>query len=540
MNASSKRSLLARLRSAGESGVLPVMARREAGRVLFWERSHQGVALGVAAACVLAVLIPLHRLYGVSPRPIPYLLVFAMLVQAALLISFARAVWAGMRQDAATGSLDELRLTGAEPQVLLLGKWLGAAAAGAVWALMLAPGLILAGAFTGEPPGRLAAVLVAWMITPAVGAMLGVLASLSEKGSFLAAAPVGLLFQVWIFTRLAGPRLMAGAGPAAQELLHWIHQLDPITLVPSALGRVREPWMLKVLFLALVILAVVVWLAGADRDLPEYGRARTGTGDFLSLRPLREWLAQTGESGAGRYGRDPVFQFERAHGWRLRVSPPAWLFLLAFTALPAIPAAILGEESGPLGPVLFGIDMLVAGIVGGLGMAACLAAEREQGRWELLLCAPLQSREIVLGKWRAVWLESWPLWAAAGLRSLVLAVGGSLPWTLVPLCSLGPVLGAGGAAAVSAALCLRAPSLTAAQQRAAAWALVPTIAVLAARLLLPELPNAEWLSPAHWAVLAERSPAGVLTALGAMLAYGALAAASLGLAVRSVRAGGLE
>ena len=47
------------------------------------------------------------------------------------------------RQDAAAGSVDELVLTGARAWELLLGKWLGVSAAGVLWALALAPVLVL-------------------------------------------------------------------------------------------------------------------------------------------------------------------------------------------------------------------------------------------------------------------------------------------------------------------------------------------------------------------------------------------------------------
>jgi hypothetical protein len=60
--------------------------------------------------------------------------------------------------------------------------------------------------------------------------------------------------------------------------------------------------------------------------------------------------------------------------------------------------------------------------------------------------------------------------------------GGALPWDALPVIALAAPVAAGGSAAVVGALCVRAPSLTAAQQRAALWLLAPPLIALGANL----------------------------------------------------------
>lgn len=533
-----KKGYLGRLRDLPAYEVIQVMARREAGRLLFWERSRQALVIGVLVGLLVPLLIPLHRTFGAASRPVPYLLLFCLGVQIALLVLSARAVWAGARHDAASGSLEEIILTGAPPQALLLGKWLGASVAGLLWAAMLAPGLLLAGAFTGAESGQLLGVLCGWAATPVVGALVGGLVAFSDRAA-LGGSGLWFVFQGWILLRLTAPKLASAFGPVLQELVYWVHQLDPITLVPAALGRVREPWGLKLVFLLLVLAAVLVWLAGAERELPETGQKQKKREqiEVLSLRPLRAWSTASLGPDAESYDRDVLFHFERRHGWRLRISPPAWLFLLAFTVLPAVPAAILGREGRFLAPILAGTDVVVAAGIAALGMAASLASEQEQGRWTFLLCTPRPAAEILLAKWRAVWLETSPLWGVAAGRSLVLAVGGSLEWSVLPVAVLAPPVIGAAAAGVVAALALNCASLAAAQQRALLWVLAPPLLALGAHFLLPRLPGLEWLSPAHGVASLAAGPGGTLLGLLPLAAHALLGAAGLAWAVRSLRRG---
>src|SRR4051812_20105894 len=106
------RTALERLPIRREGDLTLILARREAFRLLPGARSRQGPVLALLGAALLCLLIPLHRAYGAEGR-VPYFLVYGILVQAGLVVLCARAVWAGLRADAASGSLDELLLTGA-------------------------------------------------------------------------------------------------------------------------------------------------------------------------------------------------------------------------------------------------------------------------------------------------------------------------------------------------------------------------------------------------------------------------------------------
>lgn len=514
-----------------------VLARREAQRFLLGARSFQGSVLALVAVALLCLLIPLHRWYGAGGRA-PYFLLFALVIQIALVVLSARAVWVGMRHDAACGSLDELILTGAKTRELLLGKWLGVCAAGTVWTLALVPLLLLA-AFTGARPGAVASVWVSWAVFAAAGGLVGTLLSLSERTPALTSLPLIGVFQVWLLLRVALPSLGASLGPVWSTLLMWVVLADPITLVPAAAGALREPWPLKVGTLVFLLAAAGLWIAGADLDLPPSSvRRASDPASFFSRRPVRAWLAGSGSGEAADYGQQVMYPFERAHGWRLRVGTAAWYCLLPLLLIPAVTAAILGRDWNFVAVLLAVIDATIAAAVGALGMAASITAEREQGRWELLLSAPLSAGEILRAKWRAVWLETWPLWAAAAVRGLTLALAGALPWNAMPAAALAPPVAAGVSAAVVALFCVRSPSLTTAQQRALLWLLGPPLIALIAGWLLPHLRSIGYVSLPHVLFSALRfSPgfAGPLAALAALGAYAALGALAFGLAAWDLR-----
>lgn len=485
---------LARVATGRSEGLVRVMARREFLRFLGGGRSHQGLLLGLFAAAGCCLLIPLHRWYGAGGGT-PHFLLYAVLVQVALFLLTARAVWTSMRLDAATGSLDELLLTGAGVPELLLGKCLGVAAAGSFWSLMLLPFLLLAGALTGPPPGAVPAILVSWALTAVAGGVVGTIISLSERGGLSTGAPIYLFLQFWFASRWVLPRLGVVLGPVGRAVISWMVLGDPFMLVPAALGNVREPWLLKAVVLAGAIVASLIWLAEAEHDLlpSKAARVQKDPSDLFSLRPVRAWVASAKADAVSDYHVGVMLAFERAHGWRLRVSPVTWGCILGLTVLPAIPACILGRDGHVGIVVLTVLEACFAATVGALGMAAALASEREQGRWEFLLCSPVTVREILWAKWRTVTAETWPLWAAAGVRGLAAAACGALPLPAVALAALAAPVAAGTSAAVVAALCARAPSLTSAQQRAVLWLAVPTLTAFAGWWLLPRATGAQYV-----------------------------------------------
>ncbi|HTE19455.1 MAG TPA: hypothetical protein VK689_13885 [Armatimonadota bacterium] len=516
------------------------MARREALRLLAGSRSQPGLILLLLGAVLLSLLIPLHRAYGGSPgrSSAPYFLLFAVGIQIGLTVLSARAVWAGMRTDMATGSTEELLLTGARVPQLLLSKWLGTCAAAAVGALALLPLTLLAAAFTGAPMGAVAPVVLCWAVSAALGALVGTLLALSERAPLASTAAVMGFIQFWFLFRWIIPRV--GAGPVWADLMRWTQYLDPLTLVPAAVGAVREPWLLKVAVLVMGMAVAVVWMLGSDAELPLRNQRHTtkDPSDFFSLRPVRAWLTGQRTERAPEYDREVMYPFERAYGWRLRVSPPAWMCLLALGNLPALPLAILGRDAHLAAVILALPEAGVAAVIGAMGIAAGLAAEREQGRWIFLLCSPLSAREIIRAKWRAAWLESWPLWLAAALRGGLMAAAGALPWEALPVIVLAAPVAAGVSAAVVGALCVRAPSLTTAQQRAALWLLAPPLTALGTGFLLPRLPGIGYISLPHVLFSALQFRPGFADpphALLALLAYGALGAVALGLAIVQLR-----
>jgi hypothetical protein len=90
----------------------------------------------------------------------------------------------------------------------------------------------------------------------------------------------------------------------------------------------------------------VVWLLGSTPSFPcEPAHAAKDPSDFLLAPPVRAWLTGQRTERAPEYAREVMYPFERAYGWRLRVSPPAWMCLLALGNLPALPLAILGRDA---------------------------------------------------------------------------------------------------------------------------------------------------------------------------------------------------
>jgi hypothetical protein len=517
------------------------MARHEAFRCVMGARGQFSIGWGMAAAAAVCLLIPLHRAYGASGpvNRIPYFLIYCLLIQLSLFFLCGRAVWAGMRRDAATGSLEELMLTGIQPAQLLVGKWAGVSAAGVLWTLMLLPTAMLAAAFTRADPLSIAPLLLAWAVSGSAGALIGALLALSERSAAAAGVPWLGVFQVWIMMRLILPRAGAGLGPWWGALLRRLQDIDPLTLVPAAVGAVHEPWWAKALFLLGLMAVALTWLLCGDHPFPASTQRRSTENDvpLLSLRPMRGWV--TGRRGAvTRYDREVLFPFERAHGWRLRVSPPIWLLLLSPGLLVALPFAILGREAHQPATFLAPLAVFLAAGISGLGMGASLAAEREQGRWGVLLCAPLTPVAIIWAKWRAAWLETWPYWPAVTLQTLLLAACGALPWGAVPVAALGVPVAAGAAAALAGALCVRTPSLTAAQQRTVLAVVLPPLAAVAGWLLLPGLRGLGIISMPHVVFSAQRFAPGFADTGAALLviaAYGLSVPLLLGLAAWQLR-----
>ncbi len=535
------RAAVGRLARPERGELVPIMARREVFRILTGARSRQATALGLAVAAVLCLLIPLHRAYGPAGMrsAVPYFLIYGCLIQAGFLLLSGRAVWAGMRHDTASGSIEELLLTGARGTQVLLGKWLGLALAGILWTLMLVPLLLTAAAFTGAPASAVFRVAVSWAMTAALGAMLGALISLSERAPLALTMPFFGLFQLWIMLRALN-RMGSGLGSWWHSFITWLRNADPLTLVPAAAGAVRDPWWFKITVLLLGMSAVALWMSGADREFAALNQRtlKKNPGDFFSLRPVRAWLASHRAERPADYSREVIFPFEWAYGWRFRVSLPMWICIFGMTLVPGVVAAIAGPALHDRVLPLVVLEVAAASIIGSLGMAASLSAEREQRRWVYLLCTPVSLEEIVGAKWRACCREAWPLGAGALVRGLLFGLTGLLPWGAVPVAVLAVPVAVGVSAAVTAALCATAASLTVAQQRAVVWLVLPVGLVLAGQWLLPGLTGPLYLSMPHVLLSALRFDpgfAGPLQALVAFLVYGVVGVISLKAAVWQLR-----
>lgn len=535
------RSAVGRLTSPDRGELVPIMARRELLRVLTGARSRQATLTGLCAAGLLCLLIPLHRAYGSETARFGshYFLIYSIAIQLGLLIATGRAVWAGMRHDAASGSIEELLLAGARGTQVLLGKWLGLALAGLLWTLMLLPMLMFAAAFTQTTGLQVGRVLLSWMLTAALGAMIGALFSLSERAPVAVAAPMWGMIQFWLMFRAIG-KFGSGSGTWWQALLTWARNADPLTLVPAAVGGVRDPWWFKVAVLVLIMGGVAVWMIGAEREFPSllHRAPKKDAGDYFSLRPVRAWLSSHRAERAADYSREVLFPFEWAYGWRMRVSLPMWICVMGITVVPGLIAAIAGPSLHGRVLYLVVIETGFAAMVGAFGMAASLSAEREQRRWIDLLCAPLRMEEVLLAKWRACSLETRPLWVAALFRGLLFGLTGLMPWSAVPIAVLAVPVAAAVSAAVCAALCATATTLTTAQQRALLWLVVPFAGVLVCRWLLPGLDGALYLSLPHLLTSALRFDpgfAGPLQAGMGLAAYALLGAVALQAALWQLR-----
>jgi ABC-type Na+ efflux pump permease subunit len=468
-----------------------IMARRELARNLPASNSGLGPFAGLGAAVALALLIPLHRAYGEDTpgHYPPYFLIFAVLIQLGLLLVSTRAVWASARRDIASGSLEELLLTGIQPAQLLAGKWAGTSLAALVWTVALLPAALLAAACSGTSLDVLPALLLGWAASASAGATIGTLFAFSERSAIATGGIWWGVFQGWLLFRFLLPRLTSGLGPAWVAVVRLVRDVDPLTLIPSALGRVPEPWGTKLLFTLGLEVVAITWLLCAEHELPLLSRAKRSELDapLLSLRPMRAWMMNRRRQSPVTYHRSVLFPFEQAHGWRLRISPPVWLLLLAPGLMLSLPLAILGHEAHAAATLLLPMEVAVGATIAGLGAAASLAAEREQGRWTLLLCAPFSTGEIVRAKWQAAWLETWPLWPAAAVHTLLLCLTGALPWASLAFALLAVPVAAGAAAAVVMAACATASSLTAAQQRAVLLLLLPPLIAAGGNWLLPGL-----------------------------------------------------
>jgi hypothetical protein len=514
-----------RLAAVRSDELAGAVARREALRFATGRRAHQGLIVALAAAAAMALLIPLHRAFGVGGEELHghYFLLYTVAVQFALFILSARAVWLSHRQDITTGSLDELLLAGVSAPQALMGRWLGLCLAAVFWVAMLAPFALFAGAFTGISTTVIALVFATWLLTCWTGGLVGTLMTMTERGVAPVIGPGMLFFQFWFMSNLMLPRMLSGIPPPWPDLIRNLRQLDPVSMAPTALGYVHEPWVAKALFLLLLLAFGALWISGWEGEWSTARARQTQTGgELLTLRPFRQWVGGRPEDRSPDYGPHPERQFERAFGWRMRVSPPAWVAVLGLGLLPALPAAILGRDGYLAAAILALCDACAAAFLGAMGMAASLAGEREQERWTFLRCTPLTLTNILAAKWLAVWLEAWPLWVLSLVRALGLALAGTLTWSAVPIAALAPPVAGAAAAGVAAGLCARAATLTAGQQRALLLLLAPPLLVLVARALLPGLPNLEYLSLPHvvlQGVAPNRDSGEVLQSMGVLAAY---------------------
>ncbi|MFN3651024.1 MAG: hypothetical protein ACK47B_15725 [Armatimonadota bacterium] len=486
------------------------MARRELTRAVSFTRLRVDLAFALAGAAALTLAIPLHRSVEAAdaPRGTTYLAVLAVVIQLGIIGQSAIATRSRWHRDMSSGSAEELAMTGAAPSQLLLGIWLGACGAAAASILTLLPVLVLTLAVTGASASVMAPVLLSWWLSAAAGSVLGlILASTERQG--LNGSPVAWRFWILLILAWGSYRSLFstfGGSGWALELLRIFRSADPLLLVPAAAGAVGEPWVPKAAAALLAIAGTVAWIGSSPRrfDWGEPPKASASFDGLMLLRPVRRWVAAHRQAQPPCYDRDLAYRFERAHGWRLRISTAGWLMLLAILLIPALPVALLGPGARSGAWLLLMLPPVGSALIAGIGTAAALAAERELSRWPGLLSTPLRTRDWLLAKCRAACTESAPLWAAAAFQAALFAVAGVLDWSAVAVAGLSAPLAAGVTAAWTAAFCVSARSLATATQRAVILLLVPPVVVELARWLLPGGEALESLSLFHLLAEAHR------------------------------------
>ncbi len=395
-----------------------------------------------------------------------------------LLVLATPALTAGALTDEKTrGTLQYLLTTDLRPSGILLDKLLARSAQVGLLALTGLPVLCFLGVFGGLDVAMLLSGAVASVLLVFAFGSASLLASVlcrHTRDAVLAVYAVGAaLFFVGreLHGWLADLEAAAGTGEGAEapSLLRWLVGVldcfDPLHPLGSGSWMLADAGergrrLLASLAawgsLGTVCLAIAAWrlrpaylryLEARDRKAPRWWRARRGpVGDdpirwkerhvegiapLAVLRSFPGWLglllvvlATTAASGAIFFAHSPTAFGE---WWRLLTS-------LDFQGLSAALVAVL-----PAGNAFYWqgiVVMLLAVLVVGARCSGAVTGERERGTWEALLLTPLETRELVRGKYWGVLGAAVPYLIAYAVPAVLISAlcgVGALVWTLICL-----------------------------------------------------------------------------------------------------------
>jgi ABC-type transport system involved in multi-copper enzyme maturation permease subunit len=385
---------------------------------------------------------------------------FAILVyqQFILLVLIVPALLAGAVADEKTsGTLQYLLTTDLSVGEILLGKLAARASLLATLCLLPLPLLCLAAPFAGLD-------------------LLGILTlAVCTAVLILALGSAGLLASVWsVQTRnavvslycclalaYAALRLLSGRWAWFEQYLHFLDPMYPVDLgVPADDLRERGgrllawivPWL--VFGLTCFGLAVTRMLPAYLRQLERSGKKKRrhwwtarrprvwpnpvlwkerhveGLAPLPFLRALPAWLAVLGVIGLTvlTYGSmlfyhlnlDTLFGFEPELGqeqfdtllervWRLQIPPEEYVWRSV-------------------------VVLLIASLVVAVRCSGAITSERERQTWEALLLSPMETRQIILGKFWGILGGTLPYLIAYAVPALAFSLLGG--WTAVVLTSL--------------------------------------------------------------------------------------------------------
>jgi ABC-type transport system involved in multi-copper enzyme maturation permease subunit len=314
-------------------------------------------------------------------------------VELCLALMVAPAAAAGaICQDRTKGGLALMMTTDLTDSEIVLGRLVSRLMSTLGVIACSLPVLALATLLGGVDPVAVAGGTVVIVGVAAISVGMALTFSLWAGKPHEALSATYVVWAVWLLALLAWDATLGGPLP---EFLVWS---NPFSLIFSTAGNSIGRLPGQFLFCAACLAGTAALAAISTRMLRHVTLRREGRPArrrVATRHPAPGWLRWIGQ-GSPALDDDPILWRE----WHRKRPSPFTRAIWWTYALIGILFTVVGPFSRRLTPGVAAFQVSIGLLLACVGAATCLAEERAQGGLDVVLATPLDSRKIVLGKWR--------------------------------------------------------------------------------------------------------------------------------------------